>query len=100
MVNSLQHAGEAGVTRWVAVRGVARGGIEVVVGDTGSGFAMADIPTERLGVRVSIVERVANAGGRAVIQSAPGEGTIISIRWPHAAAPQAPTFDPSTDGSR
>lgn len=83
MVNSLQHAGEAGVTRWVAVRGIRPDGIEIAVGDTGSGFSISDIPTERLGVRVSIVERVANAGGRAVIQSTPGEGTIVSIRWPH-----------------
>ncbi len=87
MVNSLQHAGEAGVTRWVAVRGIRPDGIEVVVGDTGAGFALSDVPNERLGVRVSIIERVANAGGRAVIQSAPGEGTIVSIRWPHGAGP-------------
>jgi signal transduction histidine kinase len=85
MVNSLQHAGAA--SRWVAIRGVPKGGIEVVVGDTGQGFHLVDVPDERLGVRVSILERVANAGGRAVIQSAPGEGTIISIRWPHAVAP-------------
>ena len=100
MVNSLQHAGERGITRWVAVRGVAPGGIEVVVGDTGAGFSMIDIPTERLGVRVSIVERVANAGGRAVIQSAPGEGTIITIRWPHAAATQAPSFESGAEAER
>ncbi|CAN5209272.1 ATP-binding protein [soil metagenome] len=90
MVNSLQHAGESGVTRWVAIRGAAPGGVEVVVGDTGSGFELADIPSERLGVRVSIIERVANAGGRVVIQSAPGKGTIVSIRWPHGA-PAQPT---------
>lgn len=85
MVNSLQHAGES--SRWVAIRGIPKGGIEVVVGDTGQGFRLADVPDERLGVRVSILERVANAGGRAVIRSAPGEGTIVSIRWPHVAAP-------------
>lgn len=99
MVNSLQHAGESGVSRWVAVRGVAPGGIEIVVGDTGSGFVVADIPIERLGVRVSIVERIANAGGRAVIESAPGAGTVIKIRWPHGAATQAPTYE-STAGLR
>lgn len=88
MVNSLQHAGETGVNRWVAVRGVNPGGVEVIVGDTGAGFAMTDIPSERLGVRVSIIERVANAGGRVVIQSAPGEGTIVTIRWPHGAPAQ------------
>lgn len=85
MVNSLAHAGEVGVTRWLAIRGVQPGGIEVVVGDTGAGFSLEEVPIERLGVRVSIIERIANAGGRAVIQAAPGEGTIVSIRWPHAA---------------
>ncbi len=86
MVNSVRHAGDGDeVTRWVAVRGVASGGIEVIVGDTGQGFAFSDIPEERIGVRVSIVERLANAGGRAIIQSAPGEGTIITVRWPAPA---------------
>jgi len=83
MVNSIQHGGEGDVSRWVAVRGLAPRGIEVVVGDTGAGFDTS-ARSERIGVRVSIVERLANAGGRAVIQSAPGEGTIVSLRWPHA----------------
>lgn len=86
MVNSLQHAGEGKVSRWVAVRGVAPGGIEVIIGDTGAGFDMSE-PSDRLGLRVSILERISNAGGRATVQSAPGEGTIVSIRWPHASAP-------------
>ena len=91
MVNSSDHAGEHGLRRWVAMRGVAPGGIEVIVGDTGTGFDLAEVPHERLGVRVSIIERVANAGGRAFIRTAPGEGTIVSIRWPlvEAAAEQA-----------
>ena len=93
MVNSLQHAGEAGVSRWVAVRGVAPSGIEVVVGDTGQGFTVGDVPNERLGVRVSIIERVANAGGRAMIRSAVGEGTVVTIRWPHGVPGQGPIFD-------
>ncbi|NYF11574.1 signal transduction histidine kinase [Leifsonia sp. AK011] len=94
MVNSLQHAGEGNVTRWVAIRGVRPGGIEVVIADTGAGFRLADIPTERLGVRVSIIERVANAEGRAVIQSAPGEGTIITIRWPYLHPTALPVPEP------
>ena len=93
MVNSLQHAGETDVKRWVAIRGFPPGGIEVVVGDSGEGFDIAGIPNERLGVRVSIIERVANAGGKAEIRSAPGEGTIITIRWPHAPSQAAPAFD-------
>jgi signal transduction histidine kinase len=90
MVNSVQHAGNSGVSRWVALRAVTSGGIEVVVGDTGAGFVLADVAPERLGVRLSIVERLANAGGRAVIQSAPGQGTIITIRWPNPAGPSTP----------
>src|SRR3712207_7233116 len=37
------------------------------------GFAMADT-SQRLGVRVSILERVRTAGGVARIRSAPGKG--------------------------
>ena len=92
MVNSLQHAGEEGVSRWVSVRSVSPGGIEIVVGDTGAGFDMSQ-RSDRLGVRVSILERISNAGGRATIQSAPGEGTIVTIRWPHAGAQQGPAFE-------
>ncbi|MDF1479129.1 histidine kinase [Leifsonia sp. H3M29-4] len=84
MVNSLQHAGEA--SRWVSVRGIPRGGLEVVVGDTGRGFQLGEVPDERLGVRISIIERIANAGGRATIRSAPGEGTVITLRWPDSGA--------------
>ena len=85
MVNSLQHAGTAeGLVRWVTIHGVAPRGIEVEVGDTGEGFVLAEVPGGRLGVRVSIIERVANVGGLAGIDSSVGEGTIISIRWPQA----------------
>lgn len=86
MVNSLQHAGP-GVKRWLTVRGApqcgAGGCIQVDVGDTGIGFALDSVPTERLGLRVSILERVSNAGGVVEIISAPGEGTVVVIRWPH-----------------
>jgi len=85
MVNSLQHAGSAPeVSRWLTVRGVDPAGIEVEVGDTGTGFDYVDVPKERLGLRVSIVERVANAGGCVEIDSVIGEGTSITIRWPKA----------------
>jgi hypothetical protein len=83
MVNSLQHAGKEGrVQRWLSAYGVGVDGIQVEVGDTGEGFLLTSVPQERLGVRVSIMERVAGAGGEAQIDSAPGEGTIVTIRWP------------------
>ena len=80
MVNSLQHAGD-GVERWVTINGVP-GGIEVEIGDAGEGFAIDQIPDGRLGVRVSMIERVANAGGTADVRSTVGVGTVVTIRWP------------------
>jgi len=92
MVNSLQHAGQdAGLTRWLTIRGVQPAGIEVEVGDTGVGFSFVDLPAERMGLRVSIVERVTNAGGAVEIDSAMQEGTVISIRWPRSEASRRPS---------
>jgi signal transduction histidine kinase len=86
MVNSLQHAGPAdSVSRWLSIREVAPTGIEIEIGDSGVGFAVTDVPLERLGLRVSIVDRIANAGGATEVESAPGEGTVVTIRWPRDA---------------
>ena len=79
MVNSLQHAGPA--RRWVIVRG-GGDGLAVEVGDDGRGFETDAVPTERLGVRVSILERIASVGGAAVIDTHPGGGTVIALHWP------------------
>jgi signal transduction histidine kinase len=80
MVNSLQHAG-SGVDRWVEIRSHGHGAFEIEVGDDGAGFDPDAIPTERLGVRVSIIERVASAGGHARIETSPGEGTVLTLAW-------------------
>lgn len=81
MVNSLQHAG-ADAHRWVAIRGIDDDGIDIEIGDRGIGFDPTAVPSERLGVRVSILERVASAGGYAEIVAAPGAGTRVLLRWP------------------
>ncbi len=92
MVNSLQHAG-SGVRRWVEVRGLGHGAIQVQVGDDGAGFDPATVPTERLGVRVSIIERVSSAGGHAEIDSAPASGTTVTLRWPDERSVSMPSFE-------
>lgn len=79
-VNSVQHAGSTGVDRWIVVE-QQRAGVHVEIADTGSGFAVAAIPPERLGVRRSIVERVEAVGGSAEIDTAPGRGTRIVLDW-------------------
>ena len=83
MHNSAQHAGQSR-GRWVSIR-AAGSGLVVEVGDTGAGFVLSEVPAERLGLRVSILERLHNAGGTAEIDTQPGEGTIITIRWPGAS---------------
>jgi signal transduction histidine kinase len=82
MVNSLQHAGGPEVPRWLDLHAAVDGGIIVEVGDAGSGFPVDAVPVERLGLRVSIVERITNAGGVVAVRSTIGDGTLISIRWP------------------
>ena len=94
MVNSIQHAGRNdSVSRWLSIRGHQSRGIEIEVGDTGAGFVFIEVPNERLGVRVSIIERVANAGGVAEIDSVLGEGTVITISWPRGVPPARPGSD-------
>ncbi len=83
MVNSIQHAGSGRtVARWVSVSSNTLDSIRVVVGDTGVGFHPLEVPMERLGLRVSILERVASAGGVVDVDSAVGSGTVVTIRWP------------------
>ena len=55
-------------------------GVEVFVRDEGPGFDLPAVPTERRGVRDSIVGRMAAVGGSANVESRPGEGTEIALR--------------------
>ena len=87
IVNSLKHAGDKGVKRWVSIETSSDSAFVVVIGDSGRGFVMADVPESRLGVRVSILERVGNAGGHAQVESALSRGTSITIRWPRFGVP-------------
>jgi signal transduction histidine kinase len=83
MVNSMQHAGGADVGRSLAIRGGSPlATVHIVVADTGRGFDSQEVPAERLGLRVSIRERLSKVGGHARIESEPGEGTTVTILWP------------------
>jgi signal transduction histidine kinase len=88
MVNSMQHADEPGrsTRRELRIRGVRAGGCVIEVADNGAGFIRADVPIERLGLRVSIEERMQNAGGSAEIVASPGHGTTVTVSWPAGAA--------------
>ena len=89
-VNSIHHAGDSAI-RTVRITST-EGGVQITVTDDGRGFDPAQVPSGRLGVRVSIIELIANLGGKADVVSAPGSGTTVVIRWPSddaATAPQA-----------
>lgn len=88
LANSVQHAGPSGSVLRVVHGLLGDGVLEIVVEDNGRGFRLADVPRERLGIRLSILERVHNARGIARIDSAPGEGTRVVLSW-HATAGSA-----------
>ncbi len=56
--------------------------ITVMVSDQGSGFDLADVAPDRLGVRGSIVDRMDSVGGSARIWSSPGSGTTVMLTVP------------------
>ncbi|TFC05483.1 ATP-binding protein [Cryobacterium adonitolivorans] len=84
IVNSIQHAGAPGdpVSRSVRMNSNLLGGCVIEIADSGAGFDPDAVPSERLGLRISIRERVATAGGAVQVRSGPGRGTSILIEWP------------------
>jgi signal transduction histidine kinase len=53
--------------------------VSVFVRDRGAGFDRAAVPADRRGLSESIEGRLARAGGRASIVTAPGEGTEVEL---------------------
>lgn len=82
--NSIKHAGPM-AARIVRAVPIGDGGIRITVRDDGQGFNLADIAPERLGVRVSIIDRVRLIGGSAEIRSTPGSGTTVVLEWTPAS---------------
>ncbi|TFD09643.1 ATP-binding protein [Cryobacterium sp. TMT1-2-2] len=81
MVNSVQHAGPA-QSRSVTVGGNDQSGCTIEISDTGRGFDVSAVASARLGLRVSIHDRIAAVGGVAVLRTSLGQGTTITITWP------------------
>ena len=90
MTNSVKHAGGPEVHRSVTVEGTESGGVRVSILDHGRGFDPTAVASERLGLRVSIMERMRRVGGEVDLTTAPGRGTEFVLSWP-AAARSAPT---------
>lgn len=78
--NSVRHAGRGAVHTVSAT--VTTNALQVTVVDNGAGFDPESIPAHRMGVRVSILERMTRlAGGEAELHSSPGGGTVVMLSW-------------------
>jgi signal transduction histidine kinase len=69
--------------------------VNVAVRDRGQGFDPGAVPGDRKGVAESIRGRMTRHGGEAAVQSAPGEGTKVTLCMPRqpGATRQLPTAE-------
>jgi signal transduction histidine kinase len=72
----------SGVTVVSVFGEVEAGKVTIVVRDKGKGFDSATVPSDRKGLAESVHGRMTRHGGTASVQSAPGEGTKVTISVP------------------
>lgn len=77
VANSLEHADGVGLSARVRAR---PDDLRIEVRDHGTGFDLGQVPDDRLGIRASIIARVAAVGGTAQIES-DSTGTVVRLRW-------------------
>ena len=77
--NSRDYAGVA--AQRIVVIHADRGRIRVEIVDDGAGFDPQQVPAHRLGIRVSVIDRMAAVGGAARIASRRGVGTRVRLEW-------------------
>jgi signal transduction histidine kinase len=82
MTNAAKFAGSGEISVYAEADGSS---VSVFVRDRGAGFDRTTVPADRRGLSESIEGRLARAGGRATIRSAPGEGTEIELTMPRSS---------------
>ena len=82
LVNAAKYAGDSPISHYAEVE---PGQLTVFVRDRGPGFELDDVPEDRLGVRQSIIGRMARHGGVATVRSSPGDGTEVQLEMPRHA---------------
>jgi len=88
-VNAAKWSGAAAISLFAEVEPDK---VNVAVRDRGKGFDPAAVPGDRKGVAESIHGRMSRHGGEATVQSAPGEGTKVTLTMPRTArSEQEPT---------
>lgn len=80
LTNSINHAGTS-AHRTAVASPTTTGGVKIIIRDDGAGFDLQQIAPERLGVRVSIIERMTQILGAADVHSSPGNGTVVELEW-------------------
>ncbi len=94
MNNAAVHSGESQIDVFIERLPHA---IEIFVRDTGAGFDIDDVASDRRGVSESILGRMQRAGGSATIHSTPGEGTEVELSLPISPTPPPANATPTTE---
>ena len=77
--NSLQHASASGLEVVLEASGDPAG-LVVEIRDEGAGFDVGAVPDDRLGIRASIIARMAAVSGSGVVSSG-ADGTRVRLEW-------------------
>lgn len=78
-VNASKWSGASSISLFAEVESQK---VSVFVRDRGKGFDLDSVASDRRGIAQSIQARMLRNGGRAVIRSAPGEGTEVELSAP------------------
>src|SRR4029434_8466543 len=76
MVNGAKHSGADKIDVFAEVD---EDTVEVFVRDRGKGFDVDGVADDRMGVKGSIIDRMARHGGNATVRPAPGDGTEVRL---------------------
>lgn len=77
--NALRHSNANSIGLQMGANGASQ--LEIKVVDDGIGFKVEKMSRDRIGVRTSILARLKMVGADVSIQSSPGSGTAVTIRW-------------------
>ena len=78
--NAIQHSRSKEIR--LTLEALENGGLKFTVADDGAGFRTDRVSRNRIGISTSIMARVESVGGKVEINSAPGKGTRVVMRWP------------------
>jgi signal transduction histidine kinase len=74
--------------------------VNIAIRDRGKGFDPDAVPGDRKGVAESIRGRMSRHGGDATVQSAPGEGTKVTLTMPRTKRSEPAGQAPTANGPR